>query len=153
MSWSPVGNPGNAPDQNFFGQGQFGAVAYAYNIGTYDVTNSQYVEFLNAKDPNGTSPLQLYNVNMSNATFGGINYSSGAANGSKYSVILGHGNHPVNYVTWYDTLRFANWLDNGQGSGSTEDGRLYAPRRHTHAEQWQYRHAERRRDCVSSQRE
>ena len=28
------------------------------------MTNSQYVEFLNAKDPNGSSPLQLYNSNM-----------------------------------------------------------------------------------------
>ena len=25
-----------------------GAVDYAYNIGTYEVTNAQYVEFLNA---------------------------------------------------------------------------------------------------------
>ncbi len=34
----------------------------------------------------------------------------------------GDGNHPVNYVTWYDTLRFANWLNNGQGTGDTESG-------------------------------
>ena len=75
---------------------------YIYNIGTYDVTNSQYVEFLNAKDPTGANPLGLYNSNMSNATFGGINFNAGNANGSKYSVISGDGNHPVNYVTWYD---------------------------------------------------
>jgi formylglycine-generating enzyme required for sulfatase activity len=25
-------------------------------------------------------------------------------------------------VTWYDTLRFANWLSNGQGNGDTETG-------------------------------
>lgn len=36
-------------------------------------------------------------------------------------------NRPVNYVSWYDTLRFANWLHNGQpngpqGPGTTEDG-------------------------------
>lgn len=34
---------------------------------------------------------------------------------------------PVNYVSWYDTLRFANWLHNGQltsaqGPSTTEDG-------------------------------
>jgi formylglycine-generating enzyme required for sulfatase activity len=28
----------------------------------------------------------------------------------------------VNYVSWYDAARFANWLHNGQGSGSTETG-------------------------------
>jgi hypothetical protein len=66
IAWSPVGNAGNANDPAT----GFGAVAYNYNIGTYDVTNSQYVEFLNAKDPTGTSPLQLYNSNMSSAPFG-----------------------------------------------------------------------------------
>lgn len=29
---------------------------------------------------------------------------------------------PVNYVSFYGTLRFANWLHNGQGSGDTETG-------------------------------
>ena len=28
----------------------------------------------------------------------------------------------MNYVTWYDTIRFANWLNNGQGTGDTETG-------------------------------
>jgi formylglycine-generating enzyme required for sulfatase activity len=59
---------------------------------------------------------------MSFAPYGGINYNSGAANGSKYSVISGNGNHPVNYITWYDAIRFANWLNNGQVPGSTEMG-------------------------------
>ncbi|HEV3137118.1 MAG TPA: formylglycine-generating enzyme family protein [Pirellulales bacterium] len=121
IAWSPVGNPGNAADPAT--GSHYGAVAYNYNIGTYDVTNSQYVGFLNAKDPTGTSPLQLYNSNMSDPTYyGGINYNSGAANGSKYSVMSGDGNHPVNWVTWYDTIRFANWLNNGQGNGDTESG-------------------------------
>ena len=29
---------------------------------------------------------------------------------------------PLKCVTFYDTLRFANWLDNGQTPGSTETG-------------------------------
>ena len=103
MAWSPVGNPNNLPDST-----GFGAVDHSYNIGTYDVTNSQYVDFLNANDPNGTSPLQVYNRNMSSTPFGGIAYNSGAVSGSKYSVISGDGNHPVNWVTWYDAIRFAN---------------------------------------------
>jgi sulfatase modifying factor 1 len=119
IAWTPVGNPGNAADPST----GFGAVGYSYNIGTYDVTNSQYVEFLNAKDATGTSPLQLYNSTMSNPTYGGINYSAGNANGSKYSVMSGDGNHPVNAVTFYDTLRFANWLNNGgQTNSDTESG-------------------------------
>ena len=31
-------------------------------------------------------------------------------------------NHPVNYEIWYDAIRFANWLNNGQGNGDTETG-------------------------------
>ena len=127
ISWSPVGNPGNANDTADGDSGtpgiqNYGAVPYAYNIGTYDVTNRQYVEFLNAKDPAGTSPLQLYNVNMSNGTYGGITYSAGNADGNKYSFISGRGDHPVNFATWYDAIRFANWLNNGQGNGDTETG-------------------------------
>ena len=113
MSWSPVGNPGNANDST-----GHGAVGYSYNIGTYDVTNSQYVAFLNAKDPTGTNPLQLYSGGMSS----GINYNSGAANGSKYSVISGRASYPVGSVTFFNAMRFSNWLDNGQGNGDTETG-------------------------------
>ena len=29
---------------------------------------------------------------------------------------------PVNFVSFYDALRFANWLNNGQGNGDTETG-------------------------------
>jgi formylglycine-generating enzyme required for sulfatase activity len=32
------------------------------------------------------------------------------------------GNKPVNFVSWYDAIRFANWLHNGQGNGDTETG-------------------------------
>jgi formylglycine-generating enzyme required for sulfatase activity len=121
IQWSPVGNAGNANDPTT--GNLYGGVGYNYNIGTYDVTNSQYVEFLNAKDPTGADPLQLYNSSMSSPfNRGGINYSAAAANGSKYSIISGDGSHPVNWVSWYDAIRFANWLNNGQGNASTETG-------------------------------
>ena len=32
------------------------------------------------------------------------------------------GDKPVNYVSWFDAARVANWLQNGEGSGSTETG-------------------------------
>jgi formylglycine-generating enzyme required for sulfatase activity len=114
-----VGSPNNAPDST-----GLGTVGYSYNIGTYDVTNSQYVEFLNSNVPGGETadPLALYNSNMSNSTYGGITYNSGAASGSKYGVMGTNGQNPVNYVTFYDALRFANWLDNNQVAGMTETG-------------------------------
>src|SRR5262245_27372895 len=61
MAWQFVGNPGNACDPQ--SQGCFGAVGYAYNIGTYEVTNAQYVEFLNAKA--ASDPYGLYDSRMS----------------------------------------------------------------------------------------
>jgi len=53
---------------------------------------------------------------------GGITYTSGAASGSKYTIRTSMGDKPVNYVSWYDSARFTNWVNNGQGSGSTETG-------------------------------
>jgi sulfatase modifying factor 1 len=119
MAWSPVGNPGNASDST-----GYGAVGHSYNIGTYDVTNSQYVEFLNSNVPGGETadPLALYDSNMSIFMYGGITYNAGAASGNKYSVVSGRGNNPVNFVTFYSTLRFANWLNNAQVAGATETG-------------------------------
>ena len=29
-------------------------------------------------------------------------------------------NRPVNFVSYFDAMRFTNWLENGQGSGGTE---------------------------------
>ncbi len=127
IAWSPVGSPGNAADpadgDNLTaGIQNLGAVPYSYNIATYDVTASQYVEFLNVKDPTGANPLHLYRASMSEPTYGGVNYSFGNPDGSKYSVISSRGDHPINFTTWYDAIRFANWMNNGQGSGDTETG-------------------------------
>jgi formylglycine-generating enzyme required for sulfatase activity len=118
IAWSTVGNPGNAADPAT----GYGAVGYSYKIGTYDVTASQYVTFLNSNDPTGANTLGLYNSNMSNAYYGGVAFNSGAASGDMYSAVAGRGNDPINYVTFYDATRFANWLDNGQRPGSTETG-------------------------------
>jgi formylglycine-generating enzyme required for sulfatase activity len=117
IDWVTVGDPGNPPNRN--GQGD---VPYVYRIGKYVVTVNQYVEFLNQKDPTGTNVLGLYDPGMSDATFGGISFIAVAADGHKYEAMAGRGTHPVNYVSFFDAARFANWLNNGQGDGDTEDG-------------------------------
>ena len=125
IDWIPVGNPGNPPDTAIMQDGTtgYGSVAYDFDIDEYDVTNSQYADFLNAKDPTGADPLGLWNINMGIAgNYGFINYDSTAAAGSMYSVTAGTGDFPVVNVTWYDAIRFTNWLDNGQGNGDTETG-------------------------------
>jgi len=130
IDWVQVGNPGNAPDTssnclgpNGTGSSTCGSVANTYYISKYDTTNAQYAEFLNAVDPGGSNTLGLWNSNMQTDTSnGGISQVLGNALGSKYVVNSALANDPVVYVSFYDTLRFANWLDNGQGSGSTETG-------------------------------
>jgi sulfatase modifying factor 1 len=114
MNWTFIGNPGNSADLTT----GLGAVAGYYQIGTYDVTNAQYVEFLNAKA--ASDPLGLYSTAMSAST-GGIT-QSGVSGSFTYATIAGRENMPVNQVDFYDVLRFANWMNNGQGSGDTETG-------------------------------
>lgn len=110
----PIGNPGNALDPTT----GFGSVAYAYNIGTTEVTNAQYAAFLNAKA--ASDPFNLYTTSMAGG-FGGIT-RSGSAGSYTYGTVSGRANNPVNWVSFWDACRFANWLHNGQGSGDTETG-------------------------------
>lgn len=126
-----VGNPGNAP---YHGNsaGELGAVAYSYQIGTYEVTNAQYCAFLNAKLPSiadletgGLLPNDihgLYDPRMETEVYGGIDYDPNGTVGAKFSAKPGYANRPVNYVCPFDGLRFINWLQNGQGNGDTEAG-------------------------------
>jgi formylglycine-generating enzyme len=110
----PVGNPGNANDTT-----GYGAVAYDYQIGKYDVTIGQYTAFLNAVA--ATDTYSLYNSSMgANRNIMGIQ-QNGSSGNYTYSVI-GSANRPITYVSWFDAARFANWMTNGQGSGSTETG-------------------------------
>ena len=120
IDWVPVDDAGNANDLTT--GGLYGGVAYDCRIAKNDVTNSQYVEFLNAKDPAGANLLGLYNTTMSSAVRGGINFNSASLSGTKYSVVAGRGDHPVNFVTWFDAIRFTNWMNNGQANGDTESG-------------------------------
>jgi sulfatase modifying factor 1 len=117
IDWVTVGDAGNAADTT-----TYGAVADAFQIMKFEWTNSQYVDFLNAVDPNGTNPNLVYSTSMGSDARGGISFTSGAASGSKYAARNNMGDKPVNYVSWWDAARVANWLQNGQGTGSTETG-------------------------------
>lgn len=125
MQWTFVGNPGNAPDPLVALTDEtsgYGPVDYNYNIGTNLVTYGQYAEMLNAKDLNGSNQFRLYNAGMADPTHGGIRFVPANPSGSKYVVMAGRENRPAAYVAWNSAIRFANWLNNGQGNGSTETG-------------------------------
>jgi formylglycine-generating enzyme len=124
----PVGNPGNA--SRFDGTGYFGGVSTSYRIATTEVTNAQYVQFLN--DVAASDPYSLYYPGLSSRY--GI-ARTGSAGSYSYSVkpnVVGvgpdgsdytYGDKPVVFVTWSDAARFANWVNNGATPGaSTETG-------------------------------
>jgi formylglycine-generating enzyme required for sulfatase activity len=137
----PVGDPGNPGEwsgENYGGYGPdriCGAVDYTYNIGKYEVTAGQYCEFLNAVAK--TDTYGLYNGNMvgqswgcqitRHGTSGNYTYDfSGRPSGTESDWV----NRPVTHVPWANSLRFANWLTNGQPTGAqglstTEDGSYY----------------------------
>ncbi|NDC54490.1 MAG: PEP-CTERM sorting domain-containing protein [Planctomycetia bacterium] len=116
-----VGDPGNAVDPaTGGGTPKYGSVNYSYQIGKYAVTIQQYTDFLNAVA--ATDAYSLYNTSMAtNLNIAGIS-RSGSSGSYTYSVIGGSGNKPITYVSWWDAARFANWMQNGQGSGGTETG-------------------------------
>jgi sulfatase modifying factor 1 len=118
IDWLTVGDPGNAADTS-----GYGAVADAFQIMKYEFTNQQYTDFLNSVDQEGNNWNRIYNASMGSDARGGISFTSSAASGSKYAVKSNMGNKPVNYVSWYDAARVANWLMNGAtGTSSTETG-------------------------------
>jgi formylglycine-generating enzyme required for sulfatase activity len=124
-----VGNAGNPNDPSdgdtdTAGIQNFGAVASAYRIGTYEVTVGQYTEFLNAVAMTDTyalfNPLMATDLKVARISRSGLS-------GSFTYTVIGSPNHPVTYVSWGDAARFSNWLHNNQPTGlqvadTTEDG-------------------------------
>jgi formylglycine-generating enzyme len=125
-----VGNPGNAPDTDVMNDGTtgYGSVGYTYSIGKYEVTAGQYTEFLNRVAKMDT--YGLYSAYMPLAADGcGIMRSGAGTAGDPftYAVNAAFVNRPVNFISYWDACRFANWLHNGQptgeqGAGTTETG-------------------------------
>ncbi len=126
MQMVTVGDPGNVADtvEHSGGDNPTGAVDYIYQIGMFDVTNNQYAAFLSAVATSG-DPYGVWNSSMQNDANGGIDRTGSGP--YSYAVKAGQGNQPVVDISWYDAVRFVNWLSNGQpiaaeGNGTTESG-------------------------------
>lgn len=117
MEWVVVANAHNGSDST-----GYGTVNYTYRIGRYEVSNEQYARFLNAVDPSGANTRALYNPQMATSARGGITNDSTQSDGFHYVVKANMSLKPVNFVSFWDSARFANWLHNGQGNASTETG-------------------------------
>ena len=130
----PVGNVGNTGELSGAGAGGYGpdricgAVDYAYDIGKYEVTAGQYSEFLNAVAK--TDTYGLYDLQMSDGLGACKIERIGSPGSYGYQVAADWEDRPVNYVSWGDAARFANWLTNGMPDGDqdltvTEDGSYF----------------------------
>lgn len=113
-----VSNANNSNDST-----GYGSVSYDYKIGKYEVTNSEYAEFLNAVASVDT--YGLYESDM-NSTRAGIT-RSGTSGNYIYTVNTNWHNKPIVFISWFRAARYCNWLHNNkptgfQTSSTTEDG-------------------------------
>ena len=109
MEWVTVGDPGNKPDKT-----GYGAVKYVFQISKHEITVAQYAEFLNAV-AGKSDPHSLWDAGQKIER-------QGMPGGFKYASVATHEREPVMQVRFLDAMRFANWLNDGGGTGSTETG-------------------------------
>ncbi len=123
IDWVTVGYPGKICRQTR--RNCVGGVAVEYRISKFEISNAEYAEFLNAVA--AVDVNALYNTEMGSASSHGGITRSGSPGSYRYNTIAGRENMPVNWVSFWDAVRFANWLHNGQPTGAqnnttTEDG-------------------------------
>jgi formylglycine-generating enzyme required for sulfatase activity len=96
-----------------------GVVEYPYSISTNEITNNQYVVFLNSA-ATGSYPDYLYDTQMHSDVAGGISRSGNGLVGSPYQYYVKNGmsNMPATFITYLSALRFVNWITNGAPSGN-----------------------------------
>ncbi|MHC4737571.1 MAG: right-handed parallel beta-helix repeat-containing protein [Planctomycetota bacterium] len=92
MDFVPIGKPGNGTDP--VTGNLYGAVAYDYSIGKYEVTNAQWNAFVSAAGAPTGNPSDGYDE-------------------SAYWTAT---NVPVNNVSWYEAAQFCNYLTSGDKS-------------------------------------
>lgn len=120
INFLPVGDVGNSANTTDL----LGAINYSYYISKFLLTNSNYIEFLNAiaqTDANGA-----YVSSMGSDIRGGIS-RSGSSGSYSYTAKTNMINKPVNFLSWYNAARYCNWLHNNKPSGpqnssTTENG-------------------------------
>ena len=95
-----------------------GGVKYGYGLGQLEVTNEQWVAFLNVADPTGRDPHHLYEESESSSAwpkYGSIDFSAAAAKGYHYTVASPEwADKPYAFANFLRSARFVNSLYNGR---------------------------------------
>ena len=104
--------------------------SYTYRISKYEVTNDQYVEFLNAVDPMGSDPNGVYSSYHGADARGGIAFTT--VSRQRRRSIPPRPTREISLSTtcrFLTAMRFVNWLENGQGWERHGEWRLHHRRR------------------------
>lgn len=112
-----ITHPGNAPwagngtpDDRAVGRG---GVDYEYRIGRFEVTTSQWVEFMNAaRDRPAGDSIPFVNVPSNWGAVGAAPQNGG----QRWSVPAGNEMRAVGGVTWRMAAVYCNWLHNGKAT-------------------------------------
>lgn len=106
---SPVTEKGREDDET-----QYNVTLTKFRMSKYEITNSQYAAFLNAKGigsdgkyVNGSYPTKvlIYASNKYSSENFGLIY-----NVNKWEPVSGYENNPVRFVTWYGAKEFATYV-------------------------------------------
>jgi hypothetical protein len=108
--FTTVGEPGNRPDADHHGQGKYGAVANRFRIAQRQVSHIDYARFLNsvARQEQGG----LYHPRMGIGP--GAIRRVGHPGNYRYLLRVDEPPTPVTHVSWFDAVRYCNWLHHGQ---------------------------------------
>ena len=123
-----VGNPGNAP---WPGNGTVGdravgrgGVDYSYQIGKYEITTAQWVDFFNAAFDRPPSDW-LPNL-IPPTTWGAVPTTPNTPGGERWAVPAGNTMLPVGNISWRMAAMYCNWLCNNKGTQRSDfmNGRI-----------------------------
>lgn len=115
-----IGSPGNAPypgnpDPGVVSEATGrGGVSYAYRIGRYEVTTSQWAQFYNAYTYVSSTQGSIPFVQMPSFWGAVSSFTNPYGPGPGWRVPAGNEMRPVGGISWRTAAIFCNWLCNGQ---------------------------------------
>jgi len=101
-----MGNPGEAGVYLYAKPVHLVNLTYDFEIGKYEITNEQFLEFLNDADVTSNGYLNEHPLLNTDSEYFEFQYKRG-----KFILIRNENtNYPVIEITWWGAIEFCNWL-------------------------------------------